>query len=74
MDTMSMDTMSAASAISLWAKKSDPADLQWMERRAKIKAERQTEFQRVLQQNQQIRAREIGQGSAAISPLLARAA
>lgn len=46
--------------ISLWARKSDPSNLQWLERRAAIKAARQAEIQRVLQQNKQIRAQAMG--------------
>lgn len=45
--------------VSLWTRKSDPINLQWLEHRAAIKAARQAEFQRVLQQNKQIRAREV---------------
>ena len=46
--------------ISLWARKSDPSNLKWLERRAAIKAARQAEIQRVLQQNKQIRAQAMG--------------
>lgn len=49
--------------ISLWARKSDPSNLQWLERRAAIKAARQAEFQRILQRNKQIRAQESGDAS-----------
>lgn len=46
--------------IGLWARKSNPINLQWLEHRAAIKAARQAEIQRVLQQNKQIRVQEIG--------------
>lgn len=49
--------------ISLWTRKSDPINLQWLEHRAAIKAARQAEIQRVLQQNKQIRAQEVGNAS-----------
>lgn len=46
--------------IGLWSKKTDPVNLQWLEHRAAIKAARQAEFQRILQQNKQIRAQAVG--------------
>lgn len=60
--------------ISLWAKKNDPVNLEWMEHRATIKAARQAEFQRLLEQNKQTRAEAVADVSAKEACVLARAA
>ena len=60
--------------ISLWAKKNDPVNLEWMEHRAAIKAARQAEFQRLLEQNKQTRADAVADGSAREVRVLAQAA
>lgn len=58
--------------IGLWARQPDPANLQWLEHRAALKAARQAELQRVLAQNRQIRAQEVSE-TATPMPLKAHA-
>ncbi|MFN7927813.1 MAG: hypothetical protein U0Y68_07680 [Blastocatellia bacterium] len=47
--------------LGLWSRQADPVNLQWLERREAIKAARKAEFQRLLQQNKQVRAQETSE-------------